>query len=106
MFYQWNEYKLRLEAAQIIQLEKALGGVSPLTVFTKAGQNSMPALGDLLTILHYSLVAYNHSKKMEDTYKIYDNFVAEGNTMADLINVIVEVFKVSGLIPKEEETKN
>jgi len=103
MFYEWREMKLRLDAARISQLEKALGNISPLTVFSRAGQNAMPPLSDLLTILHYSLIAYNHSKKMEDTYAVYDNFVAEGGDMVELVKVIMEVFKASGLIPKDTD---
>ena len=105
MFYEWNGYKLRLDAMRIVQLEKALGG-SPLTVFSKAGEGTMPSLGDLLTILYYSLLAFNHSKRIEDTYAIYDKFVEEGNGIAELIAVIMEVFRASGMIPKEVEEKN
>ena len=100
MFHEWRELKLRLDALRISQLEKALGGVSPLVVFQRS-QETMPPLSDLLLILHYSLIAYNHSKKMEDTYVIYDNFVAEGGDVSQLIMVLIEVFKVSGLIPKD-----
>ena len=38
---------------------------------------------------------------------IYDNFIEDGHQMSDLYLVIVEVFKVSGLIREEEvEEKN
>jgi hypothetical protein len=109
MFYLWNDYKLRLDSARLVELEAKLGNKSPLSIFTEAGENSMPPLGKLLLVLHYSLIAFNHSKKLEDTYKIYDDFVAEGGDITGLVNVIIEVFKVSGLIPKEtnaDEVKN
>lgn len=109
MFYLWNDYKLRLDAVRLVELESKLGGKSPLSIFTEAGEGNMPALGKLLLVLHYSLIAFNHSKKMEDTYKIYDDFVAEGGDITGLVNVLIEVFKTSGLIPKDatpEEAKN
>lgn len=44
---------------------------------------------------------------MDKTYEIYDDFIEEGHSMTDLIPVIIEVFKVSGLIREEEvEEKN
>ena len=44
---------------------------------------------------------------MDKTYEIYDAFIEEGHSMTDLIPVIIDVYKVSGLIPEEvEEGKN
>lgn len=100
MFYEWNGYKLRLDAKRIEQLEDALGGKSPLSVFAKT--EGLPPLKDMLSILHAALVPLQHSIKKDDVYAIYDDYVNAGNNYTDLIKAIVEVFKVSGLIPKEE----
>jgi len=105
MFYEWNGYKLRLDAKRIIDLETALGGKSPLSVFANAAE-SAPLLKDVLLILHYALQPLNSNIKLENTYDIYDKWISEDNIMTDLYTAIVEVFKVSGLIPKDTDSKN
>jgi hypothetical protein len=72
MFYEWNDYKLRLDAKRVVQLEDALGGRSPMSIFTSAGERNVPPLKDLLLALHYSLQAMNHGIKLDDTYRLYD----------------------------------
>lgn len=107
MFYEWREFKLRLDAFRVMQLEKALGGRSPLSIFAGASEQNIPQLGDLLLALHAALQPYQKGLKLEDAYKIYDDFIDEGHTIVDFIPVIIEVYKVSGLIPKEEiDSKN
>lgn len=92
-----NEYRCRLSARRCVELEKALGK-NPLKVFTDT-DGSLPSLADLMTIFHYSLVELNHNF---DEYAIYDEFCeVEGNDIAKFIEFLIEVFKVSGFIPKE-----
>lgn len=106
-------YKLRLGAKQVADLEKRLGGASPLSIFAGVEDNQMPQLNKVLLVLHASLVKYQHGLKEEDIYDIYDEYVEKENkSLTDLIPVLVEVFKSAGLIPKdidvenEEQTKN
>lgn len=91
---------------RLVELEEKMG-MSPLTLFMRANDGEIPALKYLLLILHYSLQAMQHNIKLADTYKIYDDFIADGGAMTDLFEVIVETFKVSGVIPKDvDESKN
>ena len=106
MFYEFKGYKLRLDAMRIVQLEKALGGKSPLSIFAGTSETNIPQLGDLLLALHAAFQPYNHGTKLEDVYKLYDQWNEEGMTFTDLIPLIVDIYKVSGLIPKEVEVKN
>ena len=103
-------YKLRLGAREVAQLEKKLGGNSPLSIFSGAEQNQMPELSKVLLILHASMVKLNNGIKEEDVYNIYDQYVEEGHSLTELIPVLVDIFKSAGLIPKdidaETETKN
>ena len=39
---------------------------------------------------------------MEDAYDIFDSYIADGNSATDFITVILEVYKVSGIV---KETK-
>lgn len=106
MYYEWNEYKLKLDALRIIQLEDKLGGKSPLSIFSGIDQGQMPQIKDLLLVLHYALQPLQTGIKMEDTIKIYDQQIDNGFTIVKFIELIMEIYKVSGLIPKEVDSKN
>lgn len=94
-----NEYKGRLSAKRCVELEKALGK-NPLKVFTDVQGTTLPSISDLMTIFHYSLVDLNHNF---DEYEIYDEFCESGGDIAKFIEFLLEVFKVSGFIPKDAE---
>jgi len=57
-------------------------------------------------ILHASLQALEHNISLEDTYNIYDEFVDEGNSLLELIPIIVDIFKVSGFFKEVDNSKN
>lgn len=100
-----KEYKARLNAKACVDLEKKLG-TNPINAFLKIAESSeIPDLTTLVVILHASLQAYQHGISIEDTYRIYDDFVDEGNVMTDLIPFILEVFKVSGFFKEVEENE-
>ena len=105
-----KEYKARLNAKACVELEKKLG-TNPLNIFVKMiGEGdaiNLPSLGDLITILHASLQAYHHGISVDKAYEIYDAFVNEGNNIMDLVAIVSEIYKVSGLMPEEvkEETE-
>ncbi len=93
-----ESYKLRLNTRAIVLLEKQLG-CNPLTIF---GDGSViPTITTMVNILHASMQQYNHGISLNDAYDIFDNYLADGKTTIDFINVIFEVYRESGLIPKE-----
>lgn len=100
-----KEYKLRLNTRNIVSLEKALG-MNPLAIFGNG--DTMPTITTLVTILHASLQQYQHNITLDDAYDIFDNYLADGNTMTDFIPVVLDLYRVSGLIRKTEngEEKN
>lgn len=101
-----KEYKARLTAKACVDLEKKLG-TNPLNVFAKIAEDgSIPELNVLITMLHASLTAYNHGITIDKTYELYDQFVDDGNTLMDLVPILLEVFKVSGFFKEEIEEKN
>lgn len=102
-----KDYKARLSARTCIELEKKLG-TNPLNVFMEIAQNNkLPELETLIIILHASLQQFQHNITLEKTYDLYDEFVDSGKTIMDLVPVILEIFKASGLIPEEaQEEKN
>ena len=110
LFYEFTvgtkEYKCRLNTRGLIELEKKLG-CNPLNIFMSVGDNVLPRLEELIYVLHYSLQPYNHGISLDDTYEIYDHYIEEGKTFMDFIQVIMEIYKVSGLIKEEAaEEKN
>lgn len=103
-------YKLRLGIGSIVELENDLG-YSPLMVFGTEGAQKLPSIAEMMMILHRSLEKYEHGitkKKAED---IFDEWIENGHTILEFVKVIVDIYKVSGILPEEdakgtEEAKN
>ena len=91
-----KEYKLRLNTRNTIALEKQLG-CNPLSIFGDG--STMPTITTMVQVLHASLQQYNHGIDMNDAYDIFDEYLEEGHATTDFIKVIVDVYRVSGLIP-------
>ena len=43
---------------------------------------------------------------MNDAFDIFDNYLADGHSTTDFIQVILDIYKTSGLIKSEVEEKN
>lgn len=97
-------YKLRLNTRNTIMLERALG-CNPIGIFDLKGE-SLPSVTNMVNVLFASLQAYNHGITLDKAYDIFDDYLADGHTAADFVAVIIEVYKVSGIIPKDSEEKN
>jgi hypothetical protein len=95
-----KEYKLRLGTRAVVQLEKTLG-CNPLAIFGNG--DTIPTITTMVAILHNSLTEYNHGITLNDSYDIFDTWLADGHTMTDFLQVIVDLYKVSGLIKQEEK---
>ena len=96
-----NEYNLRLTTKGCVSCEKRIGK-NPLNVFMEANENKVPKISDLMVILHECILPSNHGIKIEDVYDIYDDFCADGNSLMDLIDLLVQVFADAGFLPKED----
>lgn len=100
-----NTYKLRLSTRNIVLLEKQLG-CNPLNIFGNG--DTVPTITVMATVLHAALQQYNHNMSMNDAYDLFDEYIAEGHSSVDFIPVILEIYKASGIIPKDtkaEETE-
>ena len=96
-----HTYKLRLTTQGVISLEKALG-YNPLQMFMGIDEDILPKFSDMIMVLHQMLQTYEHGISREDAYNIFDEFIADGNTMWDLIPILIEAFQEAGFLPKEE----
>ena len=97
-----ESYKLRLNTKNSVALEKALG-YNPITMLMAIEQGTMPTLGDMLTILQHMLQSYHHGFNMDRVYDLYDEYVADGHGMFELIPVFIEVFQNSGYLTTAKE---
>lgn len=96
-------YKLRLNTRNIVALEKKLGG-NPLSIFGDGSK--LPTIQELVSVLWASLQQYQHGISMDDAFDIFDAYLDDGHIMTDFFNVVIDVYKVSGIIDKEVSEKN
>ena len=94
-----NTYKLRLNTRAIVLLEKQLG-CNPLNIFG-ATYDVIPTITVMVTILHASLQQYNHGINITDAYDLFDEWLADGHATTDFIPVIMDIYKASGIVPKD-----
>ena len=97
-----KDYKLRLSTRNTVQLEKQLG-CNPLSIFGNGDQ--IPTVTTMVNVLYASMIQYNHGVTLNDAYDIFDEYLADGNTVTDFLHILVEIFKVSGLIKNEESAE-
>lgn len=95
-----KEYKLRLNTRNTVQLEKQLG-CNPLSVFGNG--DTIPTITVLVNILHSALQPYHHGITLNDAYDIFDAWLNEGNTITDFLPIVIDIYKVSGLIKNDIE---
>lgn len=102
-----NDYKLRLNAKACVDLEKKLG-TNALNIFVGLKENELPSLTPMLLIIQAGMSQYQHNMNLDAVYDIYDDYVDEGHTLADLVPLILDIFKVSGFYKEQdlEEEKN
>lgn len=100
-----KDYKLRLNVRNTVALEKQLG-CNPLAIFGDG--STIPTVTTMVTILWASLQQYHHGISMNDAFDIFDSYLDDGHAVTDFLNVIVDVFKSSGIIKNDEvaEGKN
>lgn len=97
-----KDYKLRLSVRNTVALERQLG-CNPLAIFGNG--DTIPTITQMVSILHAALIQYNHGISLNDAYDIFDAWLADGNTAVDFLPIIIDIYKVSGLIRAEEATE-
>lgn len=100
-----NSYQLRLNTRNVVMLEKMLGK-NPLAIFGNG--DTLPTITEMVQILYSSLQQLNHGITLDKAYDIFDAYLADGHSSTDFVQVIVDIYKVSGLIANvsEESEKN
>lgn len=95
-----KEYKLRLSIRATVALEKQLG-VNPLMIFGEG--DKMPTITAMVQVLHAALQQLNHGISLDNAYGIFEDWLADGNAITDFIPVIIDIYKVSGIIKNDTE---
>lgn len=95
-------YKLRLNTRNIVLLEKQIN-CNPLSIFGDG--DTVPTVTIMVAVLHASLQQYNHGITLNDAYDIFDEYL-ETHSAVDFLPIILDVYKASGIIPKDNEEKN
>ena len=93
-------YRLRLNTRSIVLLEKQLG-CNPLSIFGNG--ETVPTITTMVAVLHASLQQYNHGITLNDAYDIFDEYLAEGHSSVDFLPVILDIYRASGIIPKDNK---
>ena len=95
-------YKLRLDTRAIVALEKKLG-CNPLAIFGDG--DTIPPVSAMIAILHAALQPLEHGYTEDAAMKIFDEYL-KSHIMTDFLTVIIDIYRVSGLIAQETELKN
>jgi len=97
-------YKLRLSTRNTVALEKQIG-CNPLAIFGDG--TSIPTVSTMVNVLFYSLQQFNHGITMNDAYDIFDAYLEDGHAVTDFVSVILDIYKVSGIISNgDSDEKN
>ena len=110
MYVEFNagnkEYKLKLNVGSIMALEKKIG-VNPAAVFgLDEKKPEIPTITTMVTILWASLQDAEHGITLADAQDIFQAWLDDGNTPTDFIKVIMDIYKVSGILKAGKNEKN
>jgi len=94
-----NDYKLRLTASAIMQIEKKLN--KPL--FSALENIQEDVIGIITAILWGAMQPLNANITHEKVLELFDEYIDEGNSIEDLMKVIDELFKSSGFFSKGQK---
>ena len=91
-----EEYKMRLTASAIMQIEKKLG--QPLFRALETIQEHM--VETITAILWGAMQPMNAGFSYEKALELYDDYVDEGHSVEDLVHEIDSLFQASGFFQK------
>lgn len=108
-----QEYKFRITSRRAEDLEQKLG-CNPMVIIARLEEayrkqditalfQKAPTDKEIALILHSALQEFQHGVSLDDVYDLIDEYVDEGHSKLDLINLISEILMVSGYTNKPEE---
>lgn len=100
-----KELKLRLDTKNTVALERVMG-TNPVNELLKCAGGQMPSFDFISATLHASLQKFEHGYTISKVYDLIDEAIEEGKNLADFIPMLMDVFQVSGLLPKEDKEQD
>lgn len=91
-----EEYKMRLTAGAIMQIEKKLE--KPIFKALETIRENM--VETLTTIIWGAIQPFNQGFSLENAMNLFDEYIDEGKTIEDLMAEINNLFEVSGFFKK------
>lgn len=99
-----EEYKLRLTSLGAVNFEKQYGSV--FGIFQKFESQSLPELQLVLAAIQAAMLKYHPDMNLAKVYNLFDDYVDEGGDLTEMVSgPFLDIFRVSGFLPKEEETE-
>ena len=95
-----NTYKLQLRTKQCSLLEKKLGQ-SPLDLLMRLEDGKLPQLNDMITIITVGMMVHQPTMNENKVADLLDDYVEEGHSYMELLEVIVSLLAKSGYINQE-----
>ena len=93
-------FKLQIKTKQAMILEKKLGQ-SPLEMLIKLEDGGLPSLTDMITIIAVGMLMYHPSMNENKVADLLDEYVEDGHSYMELLEVIIELMSKSGYINQE-----
>ncbi|MCL2718974.1 MAG: DUF6096 family protein [Lachnospiraceae bacterium] len=91
-----KSYQLRLTIKSIRATEEKLGS----SMFSALGNLKDDSVGTITTILWGALQAFNPGFTEDDAATLIDEYIDEDNSIDNMLQIITDVFEVSGLFKK------
>lgn len=100
-----KDWNFRLTTGGMVALERSLQQ-NPMDVLANMHTGKLPMVTHLCEILFHSLKPSHPTISREKTYKLYDQMLAEGWDLIKTTDLIVDIFKDSGLMQDDEESED
>jgi len=94
-----EEYKLRLTASAIMQIEKKLGK-SLFSALEKIQDNMIETI---TTVMWGAMQPLNANTSIEKATGLFDQYIDDGHSIEDLMTEINALFETSGFFKKGQE---
>lgn len=96
-----TEYQLKMKARQCGMLETKIG--NPLNLFMKVElEHILPSLPQMVMVIAHGMLMHHPEMNENKIYQLIDEWLEEGHTHMELMEVVTETLQVSGYIPLEE----
>lgn len=95
-----KEFKARLTLREAEKAEERLGK-NPINVLLDCVDNQLPKVGDMMIIVHQSILPLQHGIKIDELYDMFQEDLDNGEDISKLVIITSDILQASGLIRYE-----